>query len=64
MAANDGHQLWHSPTAIIVQAGSIGNGVISGSSSIAIESTNQFAAINVSNGQQLLIAFRAAGLFG
>ena len=53
LAANDGHQLWHSPTAIIVQAGSIGNGVISGSSSIAIESTNQFAAINVSNGQQL-----------
>ena len=53
LAANDGHQLWHSPTAIIVQAGSIGNGVISGSSSIAIKSNNQFAAINVSNGQQL-----------
>jgi outer membrane protein assembly factor BamB len=53
LAANDGHQLWHSPTAIIVQAGSIGNGVISGSSSIAIESTNQFAAINMRNGQQL-----------
>jgi outer membrane protein assembly factor BamB len=53
LASNDGHQLWHSPTAIIVQAGSVGNGVIFGSSSIAIESTNQFAAINVSNGQQL-----------
>lgn len=52
LAANDGHLLWHSTTTIFVEAGSIGNGVIYGSSFQGV-STNQIVAINVNDGHQL-----------